>query len=150
MVMEIQTTLFYVDDDEDDRMFFQEATEVLGETVSLFELADDMLNTLKNPPPAPSMVFLDLNMPVKDGFQVLIEIKSSKAFCHIPVVVLSTAVDEVTVNKCFDLGASCYLSKPSSPDELKSAISKVVEIDWENHKVTRSNFIITTNNDRPF
>ncbi|MBE8728240.1 response regulator [Flavobacterium hungaricum] len=135
------TTLFYVDDDEDDRMFFEEVALQIGENLSLFELGDDMLLKLKNPPPYPSLIFLDLNMPIKDGFEVLQEIKGSPNLKEIPVIILSTAGNLETVQKCFDLGASLYLKKTVSISELKKSIEYVLSIDWQQRAVTIENFV---------
>lgn len=141
MVLENYTTIFYVDDDEDDRFFFEEVTGQIGENISLFELGDQLLLQLRNPPPSPSIIFLDLNMPIKDGFEVLQEIKSSSAFKDVPVIILSTASNPETIQRCFDLGASLYLRKSTSMQELKDSLEFVLGIDWENHTVTTGNFV---------
>lgn len=141
MVLENYTTLFYVDDDEDDRLFFEEVTEQIGENISLFELGDQLLLKLRNPPPSPSLIFLDLNMPIKDGFEVLQEIKSTSTFKDVPVIILSTTSNPETVQRCFDLGASMYLRKSMSIEDLKKSLEFVLGIDWENHAVTAGNFV---------
>ena len=140
MVLESYTTLFYVDDDEDDRLFFEEVTGQIGENISLFELGDQMLLQLENPPPYPSVIFLDLNMPVKDGFEVLQEIKSAANLKDVPVIILSTTSNPETVNRCFNLGASLYVKKSLSVSDLKKSVEFVLSIDWEQHAVTPTNF----------
>src|ERR1700712_2899640 len=94
------TTIFYADDDVDDLDFFIEATQDMLESVSLFELGDKMLQVLRNPPPKPSIIFLDLNMPAKSGFDVLKEIKASPAFGDVPVLILTTSISPVDIAKC--------------------------------------------------
>jgi response regulator RpfG family c-di-GMP phosphodiesterase len=135
------TTVFYVDDDSDDRSFFEEAIEELGENVKLFELGDDMLRLLKNPPPKPSVIFLDLNMPYKNGFEILDEIRSSEAFQGLPIVVYSTTSANDTIQKCLDLGASYYITKVVSLSSLVNAIKTVISMDWENFKPNMDNFV---------
>jgi len=141
MVLETYTTIFYVDDDPDDRMFFEEVTQQIGESISLFELGDQMLLQLENPPPNPSVIFLDLNMPVKDGFEVLQEIKQNLNLKDVPVVILSTTNNAETVSKCFELGASLYVKKSMSIDDLKSSLEYVLSINWDEHSVSHSNFL---------
>ena len=141
MTLEDYTTIFYVDDDPDDRFFFEEVTNEIGKRISLFEMGDDMLGQLENPPPYPSVVFLDLNMPVKDGFEVLREIRALESFAPVPIIVLSTTNNENTVQKCFDLGASLYITKSPALSDLKKSIEFVLSIDWENHTTTAQNFV---------
>lgn len=60
----------------------------------------------------PDLILLDLNLPRKDGRDVLHEIKSNPSFRHIPVIVLTTSEAEDDVSKCYDLHANCYIVKP--------------------------------------
>ena len=141
MVLETYTTIFYVDDDPDDRLFFEEVTQQLGEPVSLFELGEQMLFQLENPPPQPSLIFLDLNMPIKDGFEILREIKNTLNLKDLPVIILSTTSNPETVKRCYALGASLYLKKSVSIGDLKKSLEYVLSIDWEQHTVTENNFV---------
>lgn len=141
MVLERYTTIFYVDDDEDDRLFFEEVADQIGKKISLFELGDHMLLKLENPPPNPSVIFLDLNMPVKDGFEVLQEIKSSSNLNDVPVIILSTTSNPETVQRCFNLGASLYVKKSLSMEDLKKSLEFVLSIDWGKHTVEEKNFV---------
>ena len=135
------TTFFYVDDDSDDLSFFQEAVDEIGKTVTLFELGDDMLFSLKNQPPMPSVVFLDLNMPIKNGFEILQEVRASESFKDIPIVVYSTSNGIDTIVKCFELGANLFITKAISIAGLKKAILHVAEIDWDNFKPDLKSFV---------
>lgn len=67
--------------------------------------------------PRPDLVLLDLNLPRKDGPDVLLEIKSDPHLKRIPVVVLTTSAAEEDVSRCYDLGANCYVVKPLDLDE---------------------------------
>lgn len=135
------TKIFYIDDDHDDLDFFNTACEEIGESVELFNLPDEMVKTLQNPPPAPSVIFLDLNMPYKTGFDIILELRESEAFSNLPLIVYSTAGGSETIKKCYNLGASMYVVKPTSIANLKKAIRHVVEIDWQNHVISETNFL---------
>lgn len=77
--MKKEFTIFYTDDDLDDLDFFTEVVESMENGVELVTQNNGkkLLEALHNPPPAPSVVFLDLNMPGINGFDVLTEIRQS-------------------------------------------------------------------------
>lgn len=133
--------IFYIDDDQDDLDFFQEATNDIGESVQLFKLAAEMINTLENLPSDPTMLFLDLNMPIKSGFDIIKELRASKAFRNLPLIVYSTAESTETVTRCRQLGASMYIVKPTSIAYLRKAIKYVVDVDWDSHSPDAKNFL---------
>lgn len=124
------TSIFYADDDVDDLDFFKEVTTEINQTVSLFEEGEKLLQQLHNPPPQASVIFLDLNMPVKSGFDVLKEIKATPAMENIPVVILTTSINPSDIELCKNLGAKLYIRKPTSMEGLKKAINYVLSIDW--------------------
>jgi chemotaxis family two-component system response regulator Rcp1 len=62
--------------------------------------------------PRPDMILLDLNLPKKDGREVLAEIKADPNLRRIPVVVLTTSRDEEDIFRAYDLHANCYITKP--------------------------------------
>ena len=135
------TIIFYADDDIDDLEFFIDALEERRDSVSLFELGDKMLQALRNPPPKPSIIFLDLNMPIKSGFDILREINLSPAFRDIPVLILTTSINENDVIRAKELGARMYIRKPTSIIELKKTMTYILSIDWENFNPTAKEFL---------
>jgi two-component system, chemotaxis family, response regulator Rcp1 len=62
--------------------------------------------------PRPALILLDLNLPRKDGRDVLKEIKESDALKSIPVVILTTSASPVDVERSYELHANCYITKP--------------------------------------
>jgi len=68
--------------------------------------------------PTPDLILLDLNMPKKDGREVLAEIKTDKAFKRIPVVILTTSQEETDILKTYNLHANCYITKPVDLDQF--------------------------------
>ena len=77
--------------------------------------------------PRPDLILLDLNMPRKNGRQVLLEVKSDPDLRNIPVVVLTTSSDEEDVVKSYDLHANCYIVKPVSFDGLIKVVKSLDE-----------------------
>jgi two-component system, chemotaxis family, response regulator Rcp1 len=76
--------------------------------------------------PRPDLILLDLNLPKKDGRDVLKEIKESDAFKSIPVVILTTSASPVDVARSYKLHANCYITKPV---DLRGFIKVVQSID---------------------
>lgn len=134
-------TIFYADDDIDDLDFFKEVTSEINKPVSLFEQGDELIEALHNPPPSASIIFLDLNMPVKSGFEILTEIKATPATSDIPVIILTTSISPDDISQCKELGANLYIRKPTSMDGLKKAINHVLSVDWKNFIPTDKDFL---------
>ncbi len=77
--------------------------------------------------PRPDIVILDLNLPRKDGKEVLAELKSDPALRTIPVAVLTTSEAEADVLDSYDLGANCFLTKPVDLDQFLKVVQAVEE-----------------------
>lgn len=135
-----KTNIFYADDDVDDLDIFKEVAEELSANVTIFNRGEKLIQALNDLPLEVSVIFLDLNMPGKSGFDVLKEIKASPVHSSKPVVILSTSSNLDGVAKCKSLGAGLYICKPRSIKDLKAAISYVLNIDWINFKPTDKEF----------
>lgn len=72
--------------------------------------------------PKPDIIFLDLNLPRKDGREVLHEIKGDESLRRIPVIVLTTSEAERDIYRVYDLHANCYVKKPTDLDEYMEVI----------------------------
>lgn len=79
--------------------------------------------------PRPDLILLDLNLPRKDGREVLAEIKKDERLKRIPVIVLSTSEAEEDISRAYRLKANCYIAKPPQLDELIRII-KAIEDFW--------------------
>jgi CheY-like chemotaxis protein len=75
--------------------------------------------------PCPDLILLDLNLPKKDGREVLAEIKGHKKFKTIPVVVLTVSKAEEDILKTYDLHANCYISKPIDLDQFLEVVNSI-------------------------
>ncbi len=75
--------------------------------------------------PRPDLILLDLNMPRKDGRQVLKEIKTDESLKRIPVVVLTTSRNEADVQRAYDLHANCYISKPMDFNRFTEVVRSI-------------------------
>jgi two-component system, chemotaxis family, response regulator Rcp1 len=79
--------------------------------------------------PRPDVILLDLNLPRKDGREVLAEVKADERFKRIPVVILTTSRDEQDVLRSYDLHANCYITKPVDLDQF-IAVVRSIETFW--------------------
>lgn len=77
--------------------------------------------------PEPDLVLLDLNLPRKDGREVLADLKSDPALNHIPVIVLSTSRSERDVLACYRLNANGYIHKPLELDEFAAVMKAILQ-----------------------
>src|ERR1700729_295202 len=75
----------------------------------------------------PSLVLLDLNMPRKDGREVLTEMKADPELRQIPVVILTTSQAEEDIVRSYDLHANCYISKPVDLQALSKIVQSIDE-----------------------
>lgn len=75
--------------------------------------------------PRPDLIFLDLNLPKKDGREVLAEIKSNDGLKNIPVVVLTSSEADTDIAKCYNLHANCYITKPVDMEQFATVVQTV-------------------------
>ena len=121
-------TILMAEDDEDDRLLTEEAFREanLNCSIDFVKDGEELLNYLTqrglyaepNTSPRPSLILLDLNMPKKDGREVLKEIKTNPLLRRIPVIVLTTSQDQADFDLAYDLGANAFISKPLSFEAL--------------------------------
>ncbi|HEY3196374.1 MAG TPA: response regulator [Nitrospirales bacterium] len=77
--------------------------------------------------PRPDLILLDLNLPKKNGLEMLNEIKNADDLKAIPVVILTTSEAEQDINKSFDLSANCYITKPIDVERLTMVMNSIKE-----------------------
>jgi two-component system, chemotaxis family, response regulator Rcp1 len=77
--------------------------------------------------PVPDLVVLDLNLPRKDGCDVLSDIKADPALANIPVVIFTTSQASSDIARSYKLGANCYLKKPGNLPEFVAAVQSMAE-----------------------
>ena len=123
--------ILIAEDDADDRFLLQAAFEENGfrdklefvengvELIEYIRGISDINSEVKTP----RFILLDLNMPKKDGREVLKEIKQHPQFRKIPVIIFSTTNNEQEMRRCYDLGANSYITKPNSFESLIKTVA---------------------------
>ena len=117
------------DDDEDDRNFFERAIHEIDPTASCYlaENGRDALTLLSNTKVSkPDIIFLDVNMPVMDGWECLKRIKENDEYRNVHVVIYSTTSQQTHVLKALQLGALCLFTKPDSFKRIKEILSQAI------------------------
>ena len=118
-----------VDDDNDDRELFSEALATVNPVIicDLAADAEEALNKLhSNDIDAPDMIFLDINLPVMTGWQFLTNLKSQEQYKDIPVIMYSTSSNQRDKDIAKDLGALCFITKPSAFKKLQNTLDIIV------------------------
>jgi CheY-like chemotaxis protein len=131
-----QINILLADDDEDDRLFFREAFDEIKMKTKVTLLKDgvELMNHLnKNGHPLPHILFLDINMPRKNGMECLVEIRHNNSLKDIPVAIYSTSSSEEDIEETFVKGANVYIKKPSDFSTLKKILEEVITINWQYH-----------------
>jgi len=122
--------ILLVDDDEADRLLFKEAFEELTvkTIVHLVKNGFQLMEYLNQSALLPNLVFLDLNMPGKNGLECLMEIKRTKRFKNIAIAIYSTSASEKDIEETFNNGANVYITKPNDFNTLKKVLDKAVTV----------------------
>lgn len=125
--------ILIAEDDADDRFLIKAAFKEKGysDKIEFVEDGVELLNYLENVQKRssnlkwPGFIMLDLNMPKKDGREVLKEIKQHPIYKKIPVIIFSTTKSELEIKKCYELGANTYIVKPNSFDILTKVVQQI-------------------------
>ncbi|HET8735450.1 MAG TPA: response regulator [Pricia sp.] len=117
-------TLYLADDDMDDRELFIDALKEIPLTTETtqFENGIDLMADLFSDSSLPHAVYLDLHMPMMDGFECLEDIRSVPEFSEIQIVIYSTSHNQSEVEELRAAGANQYLRKPTSFNQLKTLL----------------------------
>ena len=122
--------ILLADDDADDCMFFENALEELGIPAKIVIVHDgeSAMDWLMNTAVLPDLIFLDINMPCKNGAECLEEIKEIERLKNIPIVIISTSLENDIIVSLHKNGALFYIRKPSLFAHLKILLSHVIKL----------------------
>lgn len=134
--------VFCADDDEDDRLFFYDALKDRSDLdVRICASGLELVKAVRNRGSAPALVFLDINMPGMNGFDVLERLSDLLKTGSVRIIMLTTGADPASTERCRNLGADYFIEKPSSFVELQKALLFGVSIDWTLFPHTKENFL---------
>ena len=132
----MNTNLFLAEDDDEDIKFFTDIiTDISPDIqISVAKNGIELMSLLETEKLLPDFIFLDLNMPIKTGFECLKEIRSSEKWKAIKIVILTTSSQREQVKEVYKMGADLYLQKPNSYSTFRDTLSKCLQMDWESLK----------------
>lgn len=136
------TSIIIAEDDSDDRLLIEDAlneNNIPSESLVFVSDGEELMARLKDNAGQPAMVFLDLNMPRKDGRQALKEIKQDEQLKHIPIVVFSTSSSEEDIRTSYKNGVNTYFTKPAKYSDLLEIVAAVKAYWWEKAVVVNTN-----------
>ena len=134
-----QVRFFLVDDDLDDVLLFEEILKEIDPSI-LFYRAENGIAALEKlrsfDDKLPNYIFLDLNMPLMDGKQCLEELKKDDKLKNIPVIMFTTSSQSRDIEQTIQMGATCFITKPASMNELKNILASIAESTSRNLRET--------------
>ena len=139
--------ILLADDDPDDRFLFQQALNEAKAVASLATVEDGqklMKYLAQVDGQNPDIIFLDINMPFKDGKQCLREIRANKELDAVPVVIFSTSSYLSDIEETFAYGANLYISKPAFFYDVVKILQKIFSFNWKEDllKTDKNRFVL--------
>ncbi len=129
--MNIAKRILLVDDDADDQLYFRDAISELRKKVEcvIGNNGKEAQVQIGNPPP-PDIIFLDLNMPLMNGYEFLDFLKKEEAYKNIPVVIFTTSSEPQDVARVRQMGAHLFFTKPTNFSILCSKLDKILDMNF--------------------
>ena len=109
--------IIIVENDEDEQFFMKESFDAAGlfQIIGSVRSGDELFDWLKeNENNLPDLILTDLNMPGKNGYDIIDGIRTSAHYANIPVIVTSTSSTKTIIEKCMEMGAADYIVKPDT------------------------------------
>jgi CheY-like chemotaxis protein len=141
-------SILLADDDSDDCYFIRQALEAFSIPINLISVNDgeELMQLLtKETNKLPDILFLDLNMPRKNGFECLSEIRLNKKLSQLPVIIYSTSFHNKIAEILYRNGATYYISKPSEFSRLKKTVQQIITHIAQGNisQPAKENFVLT-------
>jgi len=132
-----QFNIILADDDDDDFEFFKEAMQSFVPRLAISR-AYDGANLIKileqSPDNLPDLVFLDLNMPCRNGFESLAVIRMNEKWLNIPIVIYSTSAFPDQIDTTYKLGANLYIQKPDDYNKIRLIVKNILSMNFQRLK----------------
>lgn len=134
--------IMLIDDNEGDLLLMNEVLErIVVDEVTVLKDGQEALDYFNNNCSIPEIIFLDINLPKKNGFEVLEFIRKREMLKDIPIIMFSTSSSIEDIAKSYRRDASIFLTKPEDFDRFECIVSKAVHF-WINYtKLLQENFI---------
>ena len=130
--------IILADDDEDDRSVFTDVMKEIDAGIKIETASHGLrlMEMLKNF--APDILFLDLEMPYKNGLECLVEIRNNPALKKLFIVVFSSTSRPANIQAAYEMGADLFLIKNASFHQYKSALRNILDLNWNEPEAIRN------------
>jgi CheY-like chemotaxis protein len=139
-----ETHVLIAEDDDDDFLIFSLAIAETEIAIALTRAKDgeNLLKILSEN--IPDILFLDIQMPCKNGRECLKEIRANKQYDDLPIIIYSSFTDLGTIEYCFREGSNLYTVKPTTVGELTDILRRILIVDWKKamYYPRKSEFVI--------
>jgi len=136
------SSIVLADDDDDDALVFSETVKDIDPSIRFEHVADGikLMHLLQHY--YPDILFIDLDMPRKNGLECLFEIRTNKILAKLPVVVFSSTTRPVNIQTAYEMGADLYLIKTSQIKDYVSAVRTVLQLNWQHPEAIKKQYCI--------
>ena len=142
-VIPVFEKIWLADDDKDDCELFEDVLKQIMPLTCLTIIPNgEVLMNMLTPATKPDLLFLDINMPCKDGMDCLLEIRAQRHFSRLPIVMFSSTKESKFIGTSYGYGANLFYSKPTSFNELIGGLSNLFKMNWNDPFTITSNHYI--------
>jgi DNA-binding response OmpR family regulator len=135
-------SVLLAEDNLEQCFFFKKALKEIAPSIQFTEVhnGEKLMEILENY--LPDILFLDLNMPCKNGMQCIQEIRENRVYNSLPIIVYSIEKRHHTIQTVFDFGANLYFVKPKEYTELVPSLKEILSMDWSQPRAITKNYFI--------
>jgi CheY-like chemotaxis protein len=136
------TNIVLAEDDIDDQNIFQIALQEIDPSVKVQFAANgkELLQLLQHY--KPDIIFLDLEMPYKNGLECLIEIRDNPKLTALPVIVFSSTTKPANIQTAYEMGAHLFFIKPPIYSDYLSSIKAIFKLNWNDPQAVREQYCV--------
>ena len=136
------SSIILADDDRDDHDFFKDALTDIAPSVnlSIVEDGEALLALLKHY--IPDFIFLDLDMPCKNGLECLTEIRTNPTLQSIPIVIFSSTSRPANIDAAYEMGADLFFIKPSNFNDLVASVKAILSLNWTEPTTVKEQYFV--------
>ncbi|CCH53816.1 response regulator receiver protein [Fibrisoma limi BUZ 3] len=124
--------IYFVDDDPIDRQLYQKSFQRTfpNHDIELFSSGFEMMAATSQATRLPMLIFLDVKMPLMDGFETLMSLKADRKWSAVPVIMLTVSREPQELKLCYQLGAQSWVTKPESQEAMEQLMGLILSY-WD-------------------
>lgn len=136
-------SIVFCEDDEDDRFLFKDIVQEYNPQLKVEFLSGGnvLMQFLKHF--IPDLLFLDLEMPFKNGLECLVEIRESESLRHLPVIIFSSTTRQANIQTAYEMGANLFIIKSPIFSEYVASLRSVLNLDWSKPDVIKEQYCVS-------